>query len=53
MGADGWIGRYALPSFKMILKATLPDAKMDKWKTYRDIVFLPDSKEAHKNDGEM
>jgi WD40 repeat protein len=53
LGADGWIGRYALPSFKMILKATLPDAKLDKWKSYRDIVFLPDTKEAQKNDGEM
>ena len=53
LGTDGWIGRYALPSFKMILKATLPDTKLDKWKSYRDIVFLPDTKEAQKNDGEM
>jgi hypothetical protein len=53
LGADGWIARYALPTFKMILKATLPDPKLDKWKSYKDIVFLPDTKEAQKNDGEM
>lgn len=46
LGADGFIARYALPSFKIIQKATLPDAKLDKWKVYKDIVFLHDTKEA-------
>lgn len=52
LGADGYIVRYALPSFKIIQKATLPDAKLDKWKIYKDIAFLPDAKE-DKNEGEL
>jgi len=39
VGQDGFIGRYALPSFKKINDG-MPDVKNDKWVGYRDVTFI-------------
>ncbi len=47
VGQDGYIGRFALPSFKKINDG-IPDPKSDKWVGYRDIAFVFDSKDPMK-----
>ena len=47
VGQDGYIGRFALPSFKKINDG-IPDPKLDKWVGYRDIAFVFDSKDPMK-----
>jgi hypothetical protein len=47
LGQDGYIGRFALPSFKKINEG-MPDTKKDTWLGYRDISFIHDSKDPLK-----